>query len=180
MDTYRQQPSYTFIDALVTDLRFLEYRNLVGQFLRNPLRAGKYVVDNEKFAIFSMILLETLTGPELPLIGQANEMFCSLYKAILRAGPFEDLIALMNIPEIRFPHDVGSGWRDVSGEMCEKIVQVFGKYLERVCGSVPLGFRITFEGNDRRRQESYYYDADRQVSYDYDPDDWKDEVPDDE
>ncbi|KDR70126.1 hypothetical protein GALMADRAFT_888753 [Galerina marginata CBS 339.88] len=104
-----------------------------------------------------MILLETLTGPQLkPNASQKEQMFYTLHKAIPQAGPFEDLIALMNIPEIKFPANVTR----CSIVRWEGIVRVFGKYLERVCGSVPPGFRITIEENYWRRQESYYYDAD--------------------
>ncbi|KDR73106.1 hypothetical protein GALMADRAFT_142255 [Galerina marginata CBS 339.88] len=42
-----------------------EYRNLLLGFLRDPLRAGKYLVDGEKMAVLSLILLETLTSPQL-------------------------------------------------------------------------------------------------------------------
>ncbi|KDR70268.1 hypothetical protein GALMADRAFT_255165 [Galerina marginata CBS 339.88] len=143
---------------------FEEYRNLMLGFLGDPLRAGKYLFDGEKVAVLSLILLETLTGPQLLQTLNTKEVFKTFYMlpdVIPQSGPTEDLIALINIPVIRFPHDVLDPWEDYNynKKMCKKLVQAFGKYLDRFCGLVPIGFRITIAGNDKHDQVSYYYDT---------------------
>ncbi|KDR70131.1 hypothetical protein GALMADRAFT_144814 [Galerina marginata CBS 339.88] len=56
-DSYDEYQNLTHSDPLD------EYRNLVLGFLRDPLRAGKYLVDGEKMAILALILLEALIWP---------------------------------------------------------------------------------------------------------------------
>ena len=87
---------------------------------------------------------------------------------ISQAGYFQELIELLNNADIIFPNECGVEPPEFAQRYRGKFkipdfqttVQILAKYLWRVCGSVPLGFRIIVKGKDAGDAHiSYYYNA---------------------
>ena len=72
---------------------------------------------------------------------------------IPQAGPYQALVDLLTNVDITFTEECGIAIQ-CKPQKFQLAVQLFGKYLERACGSVPPGLCIAVEGEE---SISYYF-----------------------
>ncbi|KDR67315.1 hypothetical protein GALMADRAFT_1128247 [Galerina marginata CBS 339.88] len=155
-----------------------EYQALLLEFLADPIRAGKYILDGTKFATLTKTLLgfliQTRNDEKYEELIDHNgyEILGIVEEIIPRAGPSPELVEMLNNLALIFPNQCRSHicyvrlnkYEDLTLEDLTRDFQVtvrtLANYLMQVCGSVPPGFRITVRGSNGEEDTSYYYDAD--------------------
>ncbi|KDR67310.1 hypothetical protein GALMADRAFT_161715 [Galerina marginata CBS 339.88] len=142
------------------------YQELLLEFLADPIRAGKYILDGTKCATLTNTFLELFTQSrkdqkyESLIEDNAYEILSTVQELIPQAGPYPALIELLKNSALILPNQCCHTFYSVKTRNFQVTVRTFANYLARVCGSVPPGFRITVKGKDGEEDKSYYYDAD--------------------
>ncbi|KDR66253.1 hypothetical protein GALMADRAFT_162157 [Galerina marginata CBS 339.88] len=142
------------------------YRELLLEFLTDPVRAGEYILDGTKFATLTKILLEFLIQSrndeeyESEIQYGAYKILDTVEDIIPQAGPYPELIDMLKNSALMFPNECRRSIYSGATRNFQVTVRTLANYLARVCGSVPPGFRITVEEKRREEVKSYHYYAD--------------------
>ncbi|KDR68170.1 hypothetical protein GALMADRAFT_1052938 [Galerina marginata CBS 339.88] len=143
-----------------------EYQNILVEFLEDPIRAGEYGLNGEKVATLAEILLYYLVQPagvdDLERIDKpaAYEILSAVEDLMPQAAYSWGLVELLNNAEVVFPNTCCMQRYSNGIRNFQTTAQILGKYLARVCGSVPREFRIMVEEQDGGENTSYYYNGD--------------------
>ncbi|KDR67319.1 hypothetical protein GALMADRAFT_1128546 [Galerina marginata CBS 339.88] len=142
------------------------YQELLLEFLVDPIRASKYIIDDTKYATLTKVLLDFLVQLcndekyTSRIHNFAYQILDTVEETIPQAGPSPELVEILNNSALILPNQCRHRFYSVKTRNFQVTVRSFANYLARVCGSVPPGFRITVKGKDGEEDISYYYDAD--------------------